>query len=113
MTLHTVFFSGKGTTAICAHCIKNAMGQTNKIHDWLKKPPTAVVDIPAEDALLLAMPVYAGYIPTPTMTMPSCRCAIFWKPVASRSSLQAPFSPSIPFSRRWARADPMPMTPVP
>ncbi len=64
MTLHTVFFSGKGTTAICAHCIKNAMGQTNKTHDWLKKPPTAVVDIPAEDALLLAMPVYAGYIPT-------------------------------------------------
>ena len=29
MTLHTVFFSGKGTTAACAHCIKNAMGLTN------------------------------------------------------------------------------------
>lgn len=63
MTLHTVFFSGKGTTAACAHCIKNAMGQTNKIHDWLKKPPTATLDIPAEDALLLVMPVYAGFIP--------------------------------------------------
>lgn len=64
MTLHTVFFSGKGTTAACAHRIKNAMGRTNKTHDWLKKPPTATVDIPAEDALLLVMPVYGGFIPT-------------------------------------------------
>lgn len=64
MTLHTVFFSGKGTTATCAHRIKNAMGRTNKTHDWLKKPPTATVDIPAEDALLLVMPVYGGFIPT-------------------------------------------------
>ena len=63
MTLHTVFFSGKGTTAACAHCIKNAMGLTNKTYDWLQKPPTAVMDIAAGDALLLAMPVYGGYIP--------------------------------------------------
>ena len=63
MTLHTVFFSGKGTTAACAHCIKNAMGLQNKTYDWLQKPPTADIDIAAEDALLLAMPVYGGYIP--------------------------------------------------
>ena len=50
MTLHTVFFSGKGTTAACAHCIKNAMGLQNKTYDWLQKPPTADIDIAAEDA---------------------------------------------------------------
>ena len=63
MKLHTVFFSGKGTTAACAHCIKNAMGKPAKLHDWMKKPPTGPVDIPAEDVLLLAMPVYGGFIP--------------------------------------------------
>lgn len=63
MKLHTVFFSGKGTTAACAHCIKNAMGLANKTYDWMKKPPTGPVDIPAEDVLLLAMPVYGGFIP--------------------------------------------------
>ena len=63
MTLHTVYFSGKGTTAACAHCIKNAMGLKNKTHDWLHKPPTAEIALGKEDVLLLAMPVYAGFIP--------------------------------------------------
>ena len=63
MTLHTVYFSGKGTTAACAHYIKNAMGLKTKTHDWLHKPPTAEIALGKEDVLLLAMPVYAGFIP--------------------------------------------------
>lgn len=63
MTLHNIFFSGKGTTAACGHWIKNAMGLPAKTQDWLKKAPSGPVDIPAEDVLLLSMPVYGGFIP--------------------------------------------------
>jgi len=63
MTLHNVYFSGKGTTKACAQCIRTAMGLNSKPYPWAKTPPRGVVDIPAEDVLLLSMPVYGGFIP--------------------------------------------------
>ena len=63
MTLHNVYFSGKGTTKACAQSIKNAMGLNSKPYPWAKTPPRGVIDILAEDVLLLSMPVYGGFIP--------------------------------------------------
>ncbi len=63
MTLHNVYFSGKGTTKACAGAIRAAMGLASKPYPWHKTPPKGVVDIPQDDVLLLTMPVYGGYIP--------------------------------------------------
>ncbi len=63
MTLHNVYFSGKGTTKTCATTIRTAIGLESKPYPWHKNPPKGPIDIPAEDVLLLSMPVYGGFIP--------------------------------------------------
>ena len=63
MILHTVYFTGKGTTKTCAECISAASGLERRSRNWARRPQNDPLDIPAEDALLLCLPVYGGFIP--------------------------------------------------
>lgn len=63
LLLYNVYFSAKGTSKVCAQCIREAIGLESRAYPWLRQPPTGPVDIPAEDALLLSLPVYGGWIP--------------------------------------------------
>jgi hypothetical protein len=60
MTLHNVYFSGKGTTKACAQSIKNAMGLNSKPYPWAKTPPRGVIDIPAGVELVVGSLVVDG-----------------------------------------------------
>ena len=64
MILHSVYFSGKGTTKVCADCIASELGMETKEYNWLLPASgEEKIWIPAEDALLFSMPVYGGFIP--------------------------------------------------
>lgn len=61
--LHNIYFSGKGTTKICAECIGAGLHLEEKSYDWRKQPCETRLEIPREDVLLFSMPVYGGFIP--------------------------------------------------
>lgn len=63
MILHSVYFSAKGTTKLCADCIADGLGLERKDYDWLTASEPEKTVIPAEDVLLFSMPIYGGYIP--------------------------------------------------
>ncbi len=63
MRLHTVYFSAKGTTKICADFISEALQMETRTYDWLKQPCAQSIEISSDEALLFAMPVYGGFIP--------------------------------------------------
>ncbi len=61
--LHTIYFSAKGTTKTCAAYIGQHLGLETRTYDWLRCPCIDTLEISGKDVLLLAMPVYGGYIP--------------------------------------------------
>ncbi|EOS25508.1 hypothetical protein C806_01635 [Lachnospiraceae bacterium 3-1] len=61
--LYNIYFSGKGTTKICAECIGTGLHMEWKSYDWRKQPCETELKIPREDVLLFSMPVYGGFIP--------------------------------------------------
>lgn len=61
--LHSVYFSAKGTTEICARCISENLGLQTKEYNWCSPYGNEELMIPGEDVLLFAMPIYGGYIP--------------------------------------------------
>ena len=63
MILHSVYFSAKGTTRLCADCIAEGLNLEKRDYDWLTASEPEKTTIPAEDVLLFSMPVYGGFIP--------------------------------------------------
>ena len=63
MILHSVYFSAKGTTRLCADCIAEGLNLEKRDYDWLTASEPEKTAIPTEDALLFSMPVYGGFIP--------------------------------------------------
>ena len=63
MILHSVYFSAKGTTRLCADCIAEGLNLEKRDYDWLTASESEKTAIPAEDVLLFSMPVYGGFIP--------------------------------------------------
>ena len=63
MILHSVYFSAKGTTRLCADCIAEGLNLEKRDYDWLTASEPEKTAIPTEDVLLFSMPVYGGFIP--------------------------------------------------
>lgn len=61
--MHSFYFSPKSTTKRSAEAATAAWGRAVIAHDLLKQPLTEPLTIPSEEAVLVAMPVYAGRIP--------------------------------------------------
>ena len=73
MKLHNYYFSARGTTETCARLIARELTDDVLSQNWAEKcctrtsctdsSCTKTMSIPADEVLLLSMPVYAGYIP--------------------------------------------------
>ena len=60
--MHSIFFSPRGTTKTTAQAIAGAGGEVQE-RDLLRCPLTEDLVIPAQEPVLVTMPVYAGWIP--------------------------------------------------
>ena len=61
--LHTIYFSGKGTTRACAEYIGQLLDREIQTYDWLRQPCDKEQEMMEDDVLLFSMPVYGCFIP--------------------------------------------------
>ena len=60
--LYNVFFSANGRTGICASFVAGLLANEEESYNWLWEEYRNPFKMTEADTLLLAMPVYGGYI---------------------------------------------------
>lgn len=68
VTMTSLFFSPRSTTKRTARAIAKGWGKATE-RDLIGSPLTETLEVPAEEPLLVCLPVYAGRIPTVCRTM--------------------------------------------
>lgn len=67
--VHTVFFSGSGTTRRIASLVVEGMGCEATAHDLVLEPVHEAVEFGADDAVVFAFPVFGGRLPSVAVDM--------------------------------------------